>query len=215
MYLWKLVSFVLMLFMFSRGKHCAVWASEEAFSSPYAENFVLWSHELHFSFFSPLPQGHPAGKSKRSTLSLAPQLLLREQPLLIPGLFLHRSPVNHLVHAATSPNPPARRTALLPILCAVAGGRLGITDAPHQPLNSGASACHLGFSRFLGQEAPISDFRPYWATKSVSYCICVILESWVEKMAVFSYRRNQTIDKGWTFFVWVISSLCFFKEKFY
>lgn len=70
MYLWKLVSFVLMLFMFSRGKHCAVWASEEAFSFPYAENFVLWSHELHFALFFPPTPGTSSRKvSKEYTLT--------------------------------------------------------------------------------------------------------------------------------------------------
>lgn len=80
-------------------------------------------------------QGHPAGKSKRSALSLAAQLLLCQQPLLIPGLFLHCVVVYYAVLAATPPHPSPRSSALHPLLCTVVGRGPWLTHTPYQPLN--------------------------------------------------------------------------------
>lgn len=80
-------------------------------------------------------QGHPAGKSERSSLSLAAQLLLCQQPLLIPGLFLHCAAVHYAVLTATPPHSSACSTALQPLLRAMAGRGPWLTSTPHQPLN--------------------------------------------------------------------------------
>lgn len=86
-------------------------------------------------FFFHLFQRHPAGESERSALSLAAQLLLFQQPLLVPGLFLHCVTVHHVVLAATPPHPSAGSPALHPLLRTVVGGRPWLAHSPHQPLN--------------------------------------------------------------------------------
>ena len=86
-------------------------------------------------FFFCLLQGHPARKSERSALSLAAQLLLCQQPLLIPGLFLHCVVVYYAVLTATPPHPPARSPALHPLLGTVVGRGPRLAHDPYQPLN--------------------------------------------------------------------------------
>lgn len=83
-----------------------------------------------------LPQGHPARESERGAFALAAQLLLRQQPLLIPGVLPNCAPVHHVVPAATPPHSPAHRPALQPLLGAVAGGGPRLAYAAHKPLNS-------------------------------------------------------------------------------
>lgn len=82
-----------------------------------------------------ISQGYPAGNSQRSTFSLATQLLLCQQPLLVPGLLLHCLVVYYFVLAATPTHPSARGPALHPLFCAVVGSRSPLTHNPHQPLN--------------------------------------------------------------------------------
>lgn len=90
-----------------------------------------WCVNVFFGFF----QGHPSGKLKRSAFSLAAQFLLCQQPLLIPGLFLHCAVVYYAVLTATPPHPPAGSTALHPLLGAVVGRGPRLTHPPYQPLN--------------------------------------------------------------------------------
>lgn len=79
-------------------------------------------------------QGHPTRKSE-SSFSLAAQFLLCQQPLLIPGLFLHCVIVYYAVLIATPPHPSAHSTALHPLLCTMVGRGPWLTHTPHQPLN--------------------------------------------------------------------------------
>lgn len=84
-----------------------------------------------------LLQGHPAGKSERSTLSLAAQFLLRQQPLFISGLFLHCVVVHYLVFTATPPHPSACSPALHPLLCPLVGRGPRLAYTPDKPLSFG------------------------------------------------------------------------------
>lgn len=92
-----------------------------------------WSYSLQNTV--PASEGHPAGESERSALSLAAQLLFCQQPLLIPGLFFHCVTVYYVVLVATPPHPSAHSPALHPLLCAVVGRGPWLGHTPHQPLN--------------------------------------------------------------------------------
>lgn len=82
-----------------------------------------------------ISQGYTAGNSQRSPFSLAAQLLLCQQPLLIPGLLLHCAVVYYFVLAETSAHPSACGPALHPFLCPIVGSRPPLTHTPNQPLN--------------------------------------------------------------------------------
>lgn len=79
-------------------------------------------------------QGHPTGKPERSALSLATQLLLCQQSLLIPGLLLHCFAFYYTVLTATPPHSSAHSSALHPLVCTVAGRGPWLANNPHQSL---------------------------------------------------------------------------------
>lgn len=87
-----------------------------------------------FVFFG-LFQGHSTGKPERSAFSLAAQFLLCQQPLLIPGLFLHCVVIYYAVLTATPPHPPSHGATLHPLLRTMVGRGPWLTHTPYQPLN--------------------------------------------------------------------------------
>lgn len=117
-------------------------------------------------------QGHPAGESERLSLSLAPQLLLHEQPLSVPGLFSGGGSVHPPLPAPAETHTQALHT---PAQCLrlrpVAGGGPGFTRPHCYPVGPGPAGQSLeetylsnnhGFVSYQVPLLPSSRPAPRW-----------------------------------------------------
>lgn len=124
-----------------------------------------WSYSLQNPISA--SEGHPAGKSERSTLPLAAQLLFCQQPLLIPGLFLHCAVVYYTVLTATPPHPSAHGAALHPFLCTLVGRWPRLTHTPHHSLNFVGHNIAAACLTFQCQSSLLFSLRPSACSMSI------------------------------------------------